>query len=72
MPQHPGPMIGPAFVKTMAAYNAEMNRRVYAAARRFSDHQRRLHALITAAGEPTGDTDLFLVVDTPVAAASSP
>ncbi len=42
MPELPGPMITPAFVETMAAYNAEMNRRVYAAAGRLSDHERRL------------------------------
>lgn len=33
--------IGPAFVQTMAAYNMEMNRRVYAAASRLSDDERR-------------------------------
>lgn len=38
----PAPMINPAFVATMAAYNAEMNRRVYAAAGRLSDDARRL------------------------------
>jgi uncharacterized damage-inducible protein DinB len=42
MSELPGPMISPAFVETMAAYNAEMNRRVYAAARRLSDHERQL------------------------------
>jgi uncharacterized damage-inducible protein DinB len=36
------PMISPAFVGMMAAYNAEMNRRVYAAAARLSDDVRRL------------------------------
>ncbi|MCL2428241.1 MAG: hypothetical protein FWD12_03305, partial [Alphaproteobacteria bacterium] len=36
------PMINPTFVETMAAYNAEMNRRVYAAAGRLSDGARRL------------------------------
>jgi uncharacterized damage-inducible protein DinB len=35
-------MISPAFVATMAAYNAEMNRRLYAAAGRLSDDARRL------------------------------
>jgi uncharacterized damage-inducible protein DinB len=35
-------MVNPAFVATMAAYNAEMNRRVYAAAGRLSDDERRL------------------------------
>jgi uncharacterized damage-inducible protein DinB len=35
-------MINPAFVATMAAYNAEMNRRLYAAAGRLSDDGRRL------------------------------
>jgi uncharacterized damage-inducible protein DinB len=175
-------MIGPAFVEMMAAYNAEMNRRLYSAAERLSDGERRLprgafwgtihgtlchilwadrmwmsrfdgwekpavaikesvalfadfdelhkarveaddkisawaarvsepwlasdqvwfsaaagremrasrgllvthffnhqthhrgqaHALITAAGETTGDTDLFLIVDAPVSAPSSP
>ena len=38
----PGPIISPAFVDLMAAYNAEMNRRIYAAAQRLSDHERRL------------------------------
>jgi uncharacterized damage-inducible protein DinB len=28
----------------------------------FFNHQTQAHALITAAGEKTGDTDLFLVV----------
>ena len=35
-------MITPAYVRTMAAYNAEMNRRLYAAAGRLSDGERRL------------------------------
>lgn len=34
-------MITPAFVRTMAVYNSEMNRRVYAAAAKLSDEQRR-------------------------------
>jgi uncharacterized damage-inducible protein DinB len=34
-------MIDPAYVRTMAAYNAEMNRRLYAAASRLTDAQRR-------------------------------
>jgi len=34
-------MITPSYVRTMAAYNAEMNRRVYAAASRLSDEERR-------------------------------
>lgn len=34
-------LVTPAFVRTMAAYNAEMNRRVYAAAERLPDAQRR-------------------------------
>jgi uncharacterized damage-inducible protein DinB len=34
-------LVSPAFVRTMAAYNAEMNRRVYAAAERLSDPARR-------------------------------
>jgi uncharacterized damage-inducible protein DinB len=42
MPELHRPMIRPAYVQTMAAYNAEMNRRVYAAARRLSDPERRL------------------------------
>lgn len=33
--------IGPGFVRMMAAYNAEMNRRVYAAAARLTDVERR-------------------------------
>ncbi len=35
------PSIRPEFVRTMAAYNAEMNRRLYAAAGRLSDAERR-------------------------------
>ena len=35
-------LVNPAFVRTMAAYNAEMNRRIYAAASRLSDEARRL------------------------------
>ena len=34
-------LITPAFVRTMAAYNAEMNRRIYGAAQRLSDAARR-------------------------------
>jgi uncharacterized damage-inducible protein DinB len=34
-------MITPAYVRTMAEYNAEMNRRLYAAAARLSDAERR-------------------------------
>jgi uncharacterized damage-inducible protein DinB len=34
-------MISPAYVRTMAAYNEEMNRRLYAAASRLSDEERR-------------------------------
>ena len=34
-------MITPAYVPTMAAYNAEMNRRLYGAAARLSDAERR-------------------------------
>ncbi|HYZ39534.1 MAG TPA: DinB family protein [Stellaceae bacterium] len=34
-------MITPAYVRTMAEYNAEMNRRLYAAAARLSDSKRR-------------------------------
>ena len=34
-------MITPAYVRTMATYNAEMNRRLYAAANRLSDAERR-------------------------------
>ncbi len=36
-----GTQVGPGFVRTMAAYNAEMNRRLYAAAARLSDAERR-------------------------------
>ncbi len=36
-----GPSVRPAYVRTMAAYNAEMNRRVFAAAARLSDAARR-------------------------------
>jgi uncharacterized damage-inducible protein DinB len=35
------PMITPAYVRTMAAYNSEMNRRLYSAASRLSDAERR-------------------------------
>ena len=35
------PSVGPGFVRMMAAYNAEMNRRLYAAASRLSDADRR-------------------------------
>ena len=35
-------MISPAFAQMMAAYNAEMNRRVFAAAQKLSDEERRL------------------------------
>jgi uncharacterized damage-inducible protein DinB len=42
-PQHaPDVLVGPAFVRTMAAYNAEMNRRIHAAAERLPDQERRL------------------------------
>ena len=34
-------LVQPAFVRTMAAYNAEMNRRLYVAAGRLSDTERR-------------------------------
>src|SRR5579863_3592585 len=34
-------MITPAYLRTMAAYNAEMNRRLYAAAGRLSETERR-------------------------------
>lgn len=34
-------MITPAFVRTMAAYNSEMNRRLYAAADRMTEAERR-------------------------------
>jgi len=36
-------MIAAAYVRTMAAYNAEMNRRLYAASARISEVQRRKH-----------------------------
>ncbi|MEW6452257.1 MAG: DinB family protein [Pseudomonadota bacterium] len=39
--QPDGILINPAYVRTMAAYNAEMNRRVYGAAERLSDDVRR-------------------------------
>lgn len=35
-------------------------------------HRGQAHALITAAGERTGDTDLFLLVEAPVAAVPRP
>jgi uncharacterized damage-inducible protein DinB len=34
-------LVNPVFVRTMAAYNAEMNRRLYAAAARIADAKRR-------------------------------
>ncbi|MBV8121548.1 MAG: damage-inducible protein DinB, partial [Alphaproteobacteria bacterium] len=34
-------MITPAYMRTMAAYNAEMNRRLYGAAARLPDDERR-------------------------------
>ena len=34
-------MISPAYCRTMATYNSEMNRRLYAAASRLSDAERR-------------------------------
>jgi len=34
-------LVTPAYVRTMAAYNAEMNRRLYAAAERIPDPARR-------------------------------
>ncbi len=34
-------MITPAYIRTMAEYNAEMNRRLYGAAARLSDGERR-------------------------------
>src|SRR5260370_18796646 len=34
-------MITPSYVRTMAAYNAEMNRRLYDAAKRLSEAERR-------------------------------
>ena len=34
-------MITPAYVRTMAAYNAEMNKRLYDAAGRLSDAERQ-------------------------------
>jgi uncharacterized damage-inducible protein DinB len=34
-------LVSPAYVRTMAAYNAEMNRRLYSAAGRISDEARR-------------------------------
>ena len=34
-------LVNAAFVRTMAAYNAEMNRRLYAAAGRLPDAERR-------------------------------
>jgi len=35
-------MITPVYIRTMAAYNAEMNRRLYGAAARLSDAERRM------------------------------
>ena len=100
-------MITPAYIRTIAEYNAEMNRRLYGAASRLSDAERRLlrdawlaershlvyqrrrlteevhaplrllvthffshqthhrgqvHAVLTAAGQEAGNTELFLLV----------
>jgi uncharacterized damage-inducible protein DinB len=41
MTPSPDASVRPAFVRTMAAYNAEMNRRVFAAAARLPDAERR-------------------------------
>jgi uncharacterized damage-inducible protein DinB len=38
----PDALVSPAFVRTMAAYNAEMNRRIYAAAQGLPEAARRL------------------------------
>jgi uncharacterized damage-inducible protein DinB len=35
-------MITSAYIRTMAKYNAEMNRRLYGAAARLSDEERRM------------------------------
>jgi uncharacterized damage-inducible protein DinB len=35
-------LVSPSFVRTMAAYNSEMNRRIYAAAKRLPETARRL------------------------------
>jgi len=41
-PTHPtAPIVTPAFVRTMAAYNTEINRRLYGASARLSDDERR-------------------------------
>jgi uncharacterized damage-inducible protein DinB len=37
-------MITPTYIRTMAEYNAEMNRRLYGAAARLLDAERRLRA----------------------------
>src|SRR5258708_15558909 len=39
--QERAPMITPSYVRTMAAYNAEMNQRLYDAAKRLTDSERR-------------------------------
>jgi len=41
MAQQSGILVTPSFVQTMAAYNAEMNRRIYGAAERIPDPIRR-------------------------------
>jgi uncharacterized damage-inducible protein DinB len=41
MPSVSGALVSPVFVRTMAAYNAEMNRRLYYAAERIPDPARR-------------------------------
>ena len=41
MPSASAALVSPVFVRTMAAYNAEMNRRLYAAAERIPDAARR-------------------------------
>ncbi len=68
-------MISSAYVRTMASYNTAMNQRLYAAAGRLSDAerlrqdqawfseaaQREAHAMLAAAGQKTGGTDLMLL-----------
>lgn len=57
------PLVTPTYVRTMAAYNTEMNRSMLTM--HFCNHQThhrgQTHALITAAGENSGDTDMFLL-----------
>ena len=48
-------MITPAYVRTMAAYNAEMNRRLYHAAARLSDDEEQAFAALPVEPKDAGE-----------------